>query len=155
MTEEIAISQEEAIIPASNIENKMGLIADVICLMLDSQVYLVDSLYDIKKNLVAPIFKDQALIMVRGDKVVAYCSWAFLSDEAEARYIENSNSLEITDWTSGENIWLIDVVSPYGDAVKLLNYTKRLSEVFGFKGSRLRFKNYKDAQTFKLGEVKL
>jgi hemolysin-activating ACP:hemolysin acyltransferase len=150
-----AAQMEETVIPASNISNKMGLIADVICLMLDSQVYLVDTLYDIKKNLVAPIFKDQALVMVRDEKIVAYCSWAFLSDEAQAKYIKDSNSLDITDWNSGSNIWLVDVVCPYGDSVKLLGYTKRLAKIFGFNGNRIKYKLYKDAKTFKIGEVKL
>lgn len=154
MTED-TIQLQEVVIPASSIDNKMGLIADIICLMLDSQVYLVDTLYDIKKNLIAPIFQDQALVMIRDEKVIAYCSWAFLSEEAEKKYLQNSNSLEITDWTSGKNIWLIDVVSPYGDAVKLLDYTKKLGKVLGLEGNKIKYKMYKDAKTFKIGEVKL
>lgn len=155
MTVDAVSETQQMIIPASNVDNKMGLIADVICLMLDSVVYLPDTLYDIKKNLVGAIFKDQALIMIQDSKVVAYVSWAFLSPEVEKKYIKNSNSLDVMDWNSGDNLWLVDVVSPYGDTVQLLNYTKHLAKAIGYKGKTIKFKSYKTADNFQIREVKL
>lgn len=155
MTVDAIAEKQQMIIPASNIENKMGLIADVICLMLDSVVYLPDTLYDIKKSLVGAIFKDQALIMVEDGKVVAYVSWAFLSADIEKKYIKDSNCLDVMDWNSGNSLWLVDVVAPYGNTVQLLNYTKHLAKAIGYKGKTIKFKSYKTADNFQIREVKL
>ena len=140
---------------ASDIQDKMSLISRVICLMLDSDVYLPDTLYNIKKQLIGPIFQDQALIMVRDGKVVAYCSWAFLTEEAEKRYIADSNSLQVTDWKGGDRVWLVDVIAPFNDGTRLLNATRKLGQKLGHTGKKIKFKSYKTARSFDIREVRL
>lgn len=44
---------------------------------------------------------------------VAYCSWAFITVDAEARFIVSPNSLQPEEWTSGDRLWFIDWVSPF------------------------------------------
>jgi hemolysin-activating ACP:hemolysin acyltransferase len=145
----------ETIVPASSVADKMSLVGRVITLMLDSEAYQSSSLYHIKKLLIAPIFKDQALIVVKDQKVIAYLSWAFLNEDAEQRFIAGQG-LEITDWLSGDNIWLIDVISPFVDPRFLLNYTRALGEVVGHKGKTIKFRRYNpETQQFDVREVKL
>lgn len=155
MSDTVAVKTDIEVILAQKVTDKMTLIGRVITLMLDSSVYLVDTLYDIKKNLIGPIYKDQALILVRKGKVVAYCSWAFLNEETEQRYIDDSNSLEVSDWNAGDRIWLVDVVAPFGDARHLLRAVRDIGELKGLKGQTIKFKSYEDANTFQIREVTL
>ena len=43
----------------------------------------------------------------------AYCSWAMMSREAEARYVLNPSGMKLEDWTSGDRLWFIDWISPF------------------------------------------
>jgi len=51
----------------------------------------------------------QYKIHKQGDEVIAFTNWAFLSDEAEKRFI-SSGKLAASDWKSGNNLWHVDVV---------------------------------------------
>jgi len=44
----------------------------------------------------------------------AYASWAFLDEAGEARIRQNIKKLGPADWKSGEALWLIDMVAPFG-----------------------------------------
>ena len=147
------ISETEAIIMAKDVSDKMTLVGRVITLMLDSEVYLVDTLQDIKKNIVPPVFTDQAMLMFKDGKVTGYCSWAFLSDEAEKRYIADSNSLEVLDWNSGDNFWLIDVITPFDNGTALLNEARKMAKRRGLGGKKIKFKRYRDRKNFQVREV--
>jgi cytolysin-activating lysine-acyltransferase len=147
------ISETEAIIMAKDVSDKMTLVGRVITLMLDSEIYLVDTLFDVKKNIVAPVFTDQAMIIVQDGKVTGYCSWAFLSDEVEKKYIADSNSLEVLDWKSGDNFWLIDVITPFNNGTALLNEARKMAKRRGLGGKKIKFKRYKDRKNFQVREV--
>jgi hemolysin-activating ACP:hemolysin acyltransferase len=45
----------------------------------------------------------------QGDEVIAYTNWAFLSDEAEKRFL-STTFLKPEDWNSGDKIWHMDTV---------------------------------------------
>lgn len=48
-----------------------------------------------------------------------YISWAFLSDEAQRGYIDGTRKIWPSDWDSGNNAWVIDVVSREGGTARL------------------------------------
>lgn len=53
---------------------------------------------------------------VRG-KPVAYLTWAFLSDQVSARMERDAiNVLHLSEWNEGLNLWVLDLVAPYGHA---------------------------------------
>ena len=45
---------------------------------------------------------------------VAFASWAFLNEEAEARIRQDIRALTQDDWKSGDQPWLIDMIAPFG-----------------------------------------
>lgn len=48
---------------------------------------------------------------------VGYLGWANLSAEAEARYVQNPiTGLTRDDWNSGDRMWFVDFVAPFGHA---------------------------------------
>ncbi len=51
----------------------------------------------------------------RSNKPVAYVSWAWLSKDAEEAYVLNPRSLTPANWKSGQRLWIIDLIAPFGD----------------------------------------
>ena len=50
----------------------------------------------------------------------AYATWAFLTPETAGRVKENPNYLlALDEWIEGEELWLVDLVAPFGDVVNL------------------------------------
>lgn len=149
--------QKEIIFTPEYIQNKNELIGRIIMLMSDSDVYLGDSLYALKKNITAPIYSNKSLVYFAENKLVGYCSWAWLTEDSEKKYIANSNSLEIIDWGMGDRLWLIDVVAPYNSkhAYNLMKYVRKHVIAQGFKGTKVKFKRYYNVKDYKIQEVEL
>ena len=63
---------------------------------------------------------DQAKLYLKDDAPIAFVSWARLSEAAAQRYRTAPHQLIMTDWTSGDQIWLIDVLTPFGGAQDVL-----------------------------------
>ena len=55
---------------------------------------------------------------------VAYASWAYLDEAAEQRIRQSIKRLAPTDWKSGTNLWLIDLIAPFGGADKAVKELK-------------------------------
>lgn len=51
---------------------------------------------------------------------MAFASWARLSDAVVQRYKTAPHQLTAADWVSGDQIWLIDVFTPFGGAQDVL-----------------------------------
>ena len=78
------------------------------------------------QNQVIPALRHQQCLWVGdGQQPVAYASWAFLSDEAQLRYVRNPNALRDQDWRSGTQMWCIDWVAPFGHTTAIAAYLKR------------------------------
>ncbi|RED13904.1 toxin-activating lysine-acyltransferase [Pontivivens insulae] len=52
-------------------------------------------------------------------KPIGFVTWARLSAKVEEAYVRNPGSLTPDNWKSGERIWLIDFVAPFGDAKQI------------------------------------
>ena len=78
-------------------------------------------------TLLMPALKTgQFVIVSRQGKPVLHMSWARLSEEAEKRYIRNpSYTMPEQDWTSGENLWILDWVAPFGHTRELASLFRR------------------------------
>lgn len=69
-------------------------------------------------NQVAPAVELGQFRLIERDGIpLAYCSWAWLSVEAEARYITHPARIRGEDWQSGERLWFIDWISPFSRAI--------------------------------------
>jgi cytolysin-activating lysine-acyltransferase len=57
----------------------------------------------------------QFVLATDAGKPVFYLSWASFSEEAEARYLTNlPEQMPHADWASGDRVWLLDWVAPFG-----------------------------------------
>ena len=53
-------------------------------------------------------------------KPVGYVTWAWLAKDVAARLVRDpAFALHISEWTEGEELWILDFVAPFGDALDI------------------------------------
>ncbi len=105
---------------AQTVATKIPLLGAVSWLMMQQASTKHTFLADLEWRVMPALVLDQAKIYVRDDMPLAYVSWARLSEEVALRYRAAPHRLLPTDWRCGEQVWLIDVFTPFGGAAELL-----------------------------------
>lgn len=62
-----------------------------------------------------PLALGQNRFMHRENVVTGFASWAFLKRDTAQRFIDGTRMLAPQDWSLGDELWLIDVLAPFGD----------------------------------------
>ena len=67
------------------------------------------------------------------DEEVPFCyaSWAMLSDELSEKYGENKYRIKNSDWNSGNNLWLVNMLCPNGKGSIALRRLDKLRKELG------------------------
>lgn len=67
-------------------------------------------------NSIWPAITHRQFLLARDQtqRPIAYVSWAMLDENAERKYLQDANSLQTEDWNSGDRIWFIDWITPFG-----------------------------------------
>lgn len=79
--------------------------------------------------LTPPIVLDQCKLYTRDEIPWAFCTWAFVSDEIDARLRSGMPRIAPHEWKSGAHPWIIDIVTPFGDRDGIIDEVRR--NVFG------------------------
>lgn len=80
-------------------------------------------LHTLSAALLPAIKARQFIIAFEASKPVFFMSWANMSAEAEARYLHTHQLLMAPeDWCSGERMWIIDWVAPFGHTGKMKQF---------------------------------
>lgn len=61
-----------------------------------------------------PIVLDQCRLYTKGGLPYAFLTWAFVNDVVDARLRSAEPKIAPHEWKSGDKLWLIDVVAPFG-----------------------------------------
>jgi len=78
--------------------------------------------------LVMPALQLKQFRVIRNDnKPIAYISWAYINEETESRIKkQGAPKLAPHEWNNGDGIWIIDVVTPFGGGLQIL---QKLQEI--------------------------
>jgi len=91
---------------------------------------------------VLPSFElEQCKLFKENNKVIAFANWAFLNYKTEKEYI-NTGDFSNKDWNSGNNTWVIDVVS-IKDGDKIGKWLKNKFKQFKWMRSDKNFNFYR------------
>ena len=96
------------------------LIGDFIQIMMGSSLHRKYDLDDFSHVMLPAINLNQFRIYHRNKQPVAFVTWAYLSKEAEHKFIVEDGNLAPDDWNSGPELWAIDFTAPFGDAKKVI-----------------------------------
>ena len=94
-------------------------------LMMESPVHQHLFLSDMKWLVVPPVRLRQFRLFRRDGMPIAYASWAFLTEEAEARMKKGQVRLRPDEWNAGERRWLVDLIAPFGGQEQLVQHVKQ------------------------------
>lgn len=70
---------------------------------------------EIEKRVSPAILLKQFRIYNKGKQPIAFLSWAAVSDEVKARFESGDKSLAPHEWRCGENIVIVECVSPFAE----------------------------------------
>jgi cytolysin-activating lysine-acyltransferase len=94
----------------------------VLFLMSASEVHREWTIEDLSRLVAPPLALTQCEIFVRDGWPVAFISWAFLNKVAADGFIDGTRKLQPDDWSSGDQLWIIDIIAPYGDIRKVIRW---------------------------------
>lgn len=75
--------------------------------------------------LMPPILLDQCKLYMKEEIPWAFITWALVSDEVDARLRTQIPKIAPHEWKSGEHLWLIDVVAPFGQADEMIEELRK------------------------------
>ena len=105
---------------AQKVLSKVPVLGSVAWLMLQQNAGRQTLLGELEWRVMPALMLDQAKLYLRGLAPVAYVSWAKLDPAAAERYRSAPHQLTAADWKSGDQIWLVDVLAPFGGAREIL-----------------------------------
>ena len=105
---------------AKRVLDKLPLLGPVTWLMMQQSATRHTLLSELEWRVLPPLVLDQAKLYMQGASPVAFVSWARLSKAAVDRYRQAPHHLAPADWKSGDQLWIIDAVVPFGAAREVI-----------------------------------
>lgn len=94
--------------------DKVALLGNAVWLLTQTPTHKHLFITDLEWLVIPPVALDQFRLWRQGNLPVAFATWAYLSEEAEERLKQGVRRLSPMDWKSGENLWLMDMIAPFG-----------------------------------------
>ena len=118
-----------------NFYETIGQIADLMCRSPIHRAYTIGHL----ANLVAPpILAGQFAVVKDSDAILAFGSFALLTEKSEAEFLEGKLDMRPHHWNEGDRLWLMDIIAPYGHAAVVARALRDNAKSKGFTEVRFR-----------------
>lgn len=118
--EELAGLAELAKQQAHKVLGKIPLLGPVTWLMMQQAHSRHTLISELEWRVLPALVLDQCKLYLKDNAPLAFASWARFSDATAQRYLSPPHQLTTADWSSGNQIWLIDVFTPFGGAQDVL-----------------------------------
>lgn len=99
---------------------KIPLLGPIAWLMIQQPATRHTLLSELEWRIMPALALNQVKLYMRDNTPIAFASWAKLSDSVAKRYMSQPHQLSPSDWNSGEQVWLVDLFTPYGGAQETL-----------------------------------
>lgn len=98
------------------LERQIGQLGKLSWLWMNSSLHREWTVDMAARFLLPPISLNQIEIIERDGMPVAYCSWAWLGEQAEVCYVLKPSEIKENDWNCGDRLWFVDWVAPFAAA---------------------------------------
>ena len=71
-----------------------------------------------------PVILQQFRLFYDKDKPIGVVFWGTVSEEVEARLATGTSKLRPQDWKSGDNLWVVETIAPFGGAEEMVKDLK-------------------------------
>jgi cytolysin-activating lysine-acyltransferase len=93
-------------------------------------------LADLEWMAMPPILLQQFRMFYAKDKPIGVILWAYVNDEVAERLTAGTTRMRPQDWKSGDTLWVVDVIAPFGGTDEMLKDLK--AKVFPAREVRFR-----------------
>lgn len=139
----------DALIKKHKLSNEQSsLLQDVVSILpVCKNNYNHYGINEIESFFVFPIILDQQ-INIYENSLKGFITYAKLSKNAEISWLKNGQIIKFEDWNSGDNIWIIDALTPWGHGRAVTTKLEEHLSKLGYKGKIIRYKrNYSNGKT--------
>ena len=98
-----------------------NVLGEIVWLMTRSANHRYFFIADLEWMVLQPVVLGQFRIFHGEKHPVGVLFWAYVNDEVEERLKTGITKLTPADWKSGDNLWLIDAITPFGSVQSMLD----------------------------------
>ncbi|MEJ8562321.1 toxin-activating lysine-acyltransferase [Yoonia sp. GPGPB17] len=91
-------------------------LGDMLWLYSLSEIHQSWPIASLHKWLLPPLERGQYRLYHQGQRPVGFVTWAWMSEQVEQEYIHKKGALDKHQWKTGDRIWIIDFIAPFGHA---------------------------------------
>ncbi len=117
---EVARLLDQAKTQASKVFKKIPLLGPLTWLMMQQSATKHTLISELEWRVMPPLMMEQAKLYMREESPLAFVTWAKMSPASSDRYRKAPHHLMFSDWNSGDQIWLIDIVMPFGGGQEIM-----------------------------------
>jgi hemolysin-activating ACP:hemolysin acyltransferase len=105
-------------------------------------------LNEIESFFVYPILLNQQINIYESNSLKGVITYAMMDKSSERSWLTNTQIIKFNDWNSGDNIWIIDALTPWGHGRAITTKLEDHLSKLGHKGKTIRYKrNYANGKT--------
>jgi cytolysin-activating lysine-acyltransferase len=112
----------------------------VLDLTLSSPLHAKWAIEDCYRLFGPPLKLGQCVVLQEEGEIVAFATYAKLSEEASEAFTHSTRLLRPSDWTSGDKIWLVDCIAPWGHAKVVTKLLRQHLRSQGHEGEDIFYK---------------
>jgi cytolysin-activating lysine-acyltransferase len=132
--------------PAGAAKKTSEVLGEITWLMSQSPLHKQLFISDLEWLVMTPMMLQQFRLFYDQSKPVGVVFWASVSEEVEARLAAGNARMRPQDWKSGDRLWVVEVIAPFGKGQEMLSdlkasvFPKREMRIVfvGSKGSEVR-----------------
>ena len=110
--------------PPGAAKTMSAVLGEIVWLMSQSPLHKQFFISDLEWFVMTPALLQQFRTFYDTDKPIGVVLWATVSDEVAARLAEGTTKLRPQDWKSGDQLWVVEVIAPFGGAEEMVKDLK-------------------------------
>ena len=100
--------------PKGHAKTVSAVLGEIVWLMSQSPYHKQLFISDLEWFVMTPVMHQQFRLFYAQNKPVGVVLWALVDDEVAARLAQGITKLRPQDWKSGDQLWVVEVISPFG-----------------------------------------
>lgn len=110
--------------PEGHAKTVSAILGEIVWLMSQSPLHKQFFISDLEWFVMTPVLRQQFRLFYAKNKPIGVVLWAFADAEVAKRLSEGTTKLRPHDWKSGEQLWVVDVIAPFGGAENMVRELK-------------------------------
>jgi cytolysin-activating lysine-acyltransferase len=110
--------------PGGDNKTLATVLGEIVWLMSQTTTHKQFFISDLEWMVMTPGLLQQYRLYYAKDRPVGVLFWGFVDDEVEKRLMAGNAKLRPQDWKSGEKLWIVDVIAPFGGTDEMIKDLK-------------------------------